>query len=102
LPAVGASMKVTPGMRFFIWWMMPPSVATMYSLAPSRSAAWMMPVVDPTASAISMTAAGDSGCTSTSRRDAAVQLLELLRLELLVHDAAAFHMSMSAPVTFCT
>jgi hypothetical protein len=90
------------GMRLRIWWMMPPSVATMYSFAPQRSAAWMMPVVEPPRRPCRSRRAATPGAPAPSRSDAELQLLELLRLELVVHDAAAFHISMSAPVTRCT
>ena len=103
LPAVGASMKVTPGRRLRIWWMMPPSVATMYSRAPRRSAAWMIPVVEPTASASAITARGDSGCTSTLACGcSAFSSSSCCALNSSWTTHEAFHMSMSAPVTRCT
>jgi hypothetical protein len=105
-PAVGASMKFTPGRRFLIWWMIPPSVATMNSrlpLAAKRSAAWMMPVVEPTASAMSITLFGDSGCTSTFASGCITFISSnCCALNSSCTTQLAFHMSMSAPVMRCT
>ena len=65
LPAVGASMKVLPGLSVRNLCIIPLSVATMNSRASSSRAALRMPEVEPTASARATTSAGDSGCTST-------------------------------------
>jgi len=47
-------------------WKMPMSVATMNVRLGISFAAWMICEVEPTRSASSITAAGDSGCTSTA------------------------------------
>ena len=65
LPAVGASIRVLPGANWRMRCRMPWSVATMYCWAWPSTTALIMPLVEPTTSANSMTEAGDSGCTNT-------------------------------------
>ena len=65
LPAVGASIKVLPGLSVRSLCSMPLSVATIKVSVSMVCAALRMAEVEPTACASATTSAGDSGWTNT-------------------------------------
>ncbi|MNF99208.1 hypothetical protein D3C84_820990 [compost metagenome] len=80
---------------------MPRSVATIKVLCGRRWAAAISWLVEPTASARSITAVGDSGCTSTAASGyRAFMSSSCLALNSSWTMQAPSHSSMSAPVLF--